>query len=463
MKPNSNSFRTTFYICSISSLVLVSFSPKAEVYKWKNASGIMQYSDVAPTNLNSKPASKQLKALLAAQTMCSADENLNPVTALNMSNTKTQLASAAMSVSNSKTAKPTLQQANLAISFGTPVKKTSTTTTVSKSLSSIISALKVNTTTTTTTAPTTTTTSSMNTGTMGMPYVNLSLAPPPEAGKSFIDLIPQNHVPVPSGGSGGDFRIQCSYSHMLNDDPIVYPNQAGKAHLHTFFGNTGAKASSTTESLVAGGNSTCDGGIMNRSAYWIPSIIDTRTGKPIRPTGMNVYYKSGSRSVVVPPKGLRMIAGDMRASSTQPYMHFWCNNQAGSDQGYIPACPVGDALIAVVPFPSWWDGKNLDSADHKSHMSYVRTATHTVQIPDITYNIRYDVKTGDDLNKWRLSSDMYGTDKKGGYSLHGDWMNGWIDDPKSGKNFTAIFTEKCLQAGMNCGNALLGDGRQYYY
>ena len=219
---------------------------------------------------------------------------------------------------------------------------------------------------------------------------------------------------------------------------------------------------------MSSGNSTCDGGTMNRSAYWVPTVIDTRTAKPIAPTGGNFYYKTEHKpDVVQVPKGLRMIAGSMAASATQPFIHWWCadqsDNNVSGDQGYIPACAVGNHLIAVINFPAYWDGVNLDSADHKSHMSYAPDATHTVQIPDITYNIRYDIVTGDDTNKWRLSSDMYSTSTPGGYSLHADYMFGWSNDSVSGQNFATIFADKCLKAGMNCGNSLLGDGRQYYY
>ena len=65
---------------------------------------------------------------------------------------------------------------------------------------------------------------------------------------------------------------------MAFDDPIVYPGQVGKSHLHVFFGNTGANANSTAASIAGSGNSTCDGGTVNRSAYWVPALIDTRSG-----------------------------------------------------------------------------------------------------------------------------------------------------------------------------------------
>jgi hypothetical protein len=43
----------------------------------------------------------------------------------------------------------------------------------------------------------------------------------------------------------------CRFSHQDADDPTVFPGQAGKSHLHTFFGNTTTGAASTYESLRA--------------------------------------------------------------------------------------------------------------------------------------------------------------------------------------------------------------------
>ena len=475
MKFNDNSIRTTIYILSISSLAFASFSLRAEIFKWKDASGIIHYSDKAPLQVTAKPESSQLKALLAAQVMCSASEKPKNATSSKTfaASTKDEMASFFTELKNNTIASAGSTSLSTSGVKRTTVATKTTTTTTSPTTTTTSPTTTTASPTTTTASPTTTPTSNMNTGSMGMPVINLALAPLKAVGKNYIDLIPHQagNVPIPHTGveiNNGEFRVSCAFSHMLNDDPIVKPNQPGASHLHTFFGNTGANAASTTSSLMSSGNSTCDGGTMNRSAYWVPTVIDTRTAKPIAPTGGNFYYKTENKPYVVQvPKGLRMIAGSMSASATQPFIHWWCadtgDNNVSGDQGYIPACAVGNHLIAVINFPAYWDGVNLDSADHKSHVSYSKDATHPVQLPDITYNIRYDIVSGDDTNKWRLSSDMYSTSTPGGYSLHADYMFGWSDDPVSGQNYAQIFAAKCLQAGMNCGNSLLGDGRQYYY
>ena len=119
-----------------------------------------------------------------------------------------------------------------------------------------------------------------------MPYVNTALVPKGSAGFSMPMI---KAAGIPPADSVGAFRISCEYSHMNNDDPIVFPGVPNATHHHTFFGNTGANAYSTTETLLATGNSTCAGGILNRSGYWMPSLINTATGAPQNPDVVVVY------------------------------------------------------------------------------------------------------------------------------------------------------------------------------
>src|SRR4051795_13080583 len=87
----------------------------------------------------------------------------------------------------------------------------------------------------------------------------------------------------------GAFRFVCTAGQVLPDDPIVYPGQPGKSHLHQFYGNTGANAFSTYSSLRTTGSSTCMSPL-NRSAYWMPAMLDGR-GNVVRPDYVQIYYK----------------------------------------------------------------------------------------------------------------------------------------------------------------------------
>ncbi|MGK2954011.1 MAG: DUF1996 domain-containing protein [Thiobacillus sp.] len=303
-----------------------------------------------------------------------------------------------------------------------------------------------------------------------MPVVNTALIPAP--GKPYTgarvrtlnaaELAATVYQPTPT--TTGAFREPCAFSHMSFDDPIVFPGQPGRSHLHTFTGNDQASASSTGDSLSEAGNSTCAGGTLNRTAYWMPSLIDIRTGQPIVPTSTNFYYKLGYYGVkagtVQPfPRGLRMIAGDSKNASpvTDPHVGLECVS-GGGHRPAIPSCAVGDDLNVAVLFPQCWDGKNLDSPDHKSHMAYATgsgcPSTHPVPLPEIALNVHYKVSEANSGGFWKLSSDDYSG--PGGYSLHADWFNGW--DADTNKAFLA----GCINRNMDCHDYLLGDGRMLY-
>ena len=314
-------------------------------------------------------------------------------------------------------------------------------------------------------------------------YVDTKKIPTGWSGFSGDKL--QTATSAPSSGDGsGAFRTTCKWSHMAFDDPIVYPGQPGLSHLHTFFGNTGTNANSTTSTISTTGNSTCNGGTINRSAYWVPTMIDTLDGRPIganndQYVGSQFYYKTGYTlpvALIKPaPAGLRMIVGDSKGNPSNPskVASYRCIKNGGATQAdigtaqsTIPYCQVSGYTIMrmSITFPQCWDGVNLDSPDHKSHMANaVYTtgnqqgycpATHPVAIPEISFEIEYPVRSTDDTRRWRLSSDNYDTSQPAGYSSHGDYMMGWKTDAM------AAFVKYCDNTAKNCGSTLLGDGRE---
>ena len=302
-----------------------------------------------------------------------------------------------------------------------------------------------------------------------------------------VEIIgPTKEFPKQSSDGTGDFRTVCAFSHMNFDDPIVFPGQPGRSHLHAFFGNTGANANSTAESLASSGNSTCRGGIINRSAYWQPAIIDTKDGTPVKPRTAIIYYKSAAFALpadIQPlPQGLRMIAGDPNGRAPVQWgpTSFSCNGtHVGSDNTFpptagspgphsIPNCTPGTEVWASVTFPRCWDGVNLDSPDHRSHMAYWPIPnpyvdathpegkcppTHPITLPEVAITAVYPVAETNAPLRWRLSSDAYDASLPGGYSLHADWFGGW--NPAIVKTWT----RGCVNAGKDCSAHMLGDGR----
>jgi hypothetical protein len=277
-------------------------------------------------------------------------------------------------------------------------------------------------------------------------------------------------VPAVGDGTEGAFRTTCDLAMMAFDDPIALPNQPGASHLHAFFGNTAVRAGTTPSSLASIGGSTCLGGIANRTGYWVTALVDTRNGEVQIPDLGIFYYKSGynmdPKSIQVFPVGLRMIAGDKTTSSSQLYTNWSCRDHYTGDFASIPTtCPVGDFVRMEVQFPQCWDGKNLDSPDHKSHMSYPDSrnppqkstcpATHPIPLPAITEKFDYPV-TNKNPATWRLSSDTYAASLPGGFSAHADWMYGWVP------SVMQTIVTQCINKAVDCGVGSIGNGTTLY-
>ena len=302
-----------------------------------------------------------------------------------------------------------------------------------------------------------------------IPSIDLTKIPLGHPGSPNKLLIPQKEDPRPA--PAGAFRTHCEYSHMNSDDPIVAPGRRGGGrHLHMFFGNTLTNFNSTPDSITTSGNSTCDGGILNATAYWMPVVVNTVNRVPMAPhsesRGRNSiwYYKSAGAnpsSVVTLPRGLKMITGHPNSRWPQDAVSFSCKKPDGTtvDSDHMPRnCVKGDHLTIQVKFPRCWDGRNLDSADHRSHMAFdlngsVCPPSHPRIVPEVALQIRYTVDSTN-TSKWRIASDGYSTDLPGGYSMHADWMNGW--QQRTLNTIIAEIINKSLDAGVNN----LGNGQQ---
>ena len=243
---------------------------------------------------------------------------------------------------------------------------------------------------------------------------------------------------------GVNFVGSCMFSHMNMDDPIVYPRKAGASHDHSFVGNTSTNAFSTVRSLRTA-SSTCkrDG---ETAAYWMPTLL--LNGQMIAPRGATIYYR---RKTVAPlsafPAGFKLIAGDRHATSPQGMQITYWNCGAASAipaSGDVPTCPNThrESLRLHVNFPSCWDGRHLNSANHQSHMAYaVRgncPASHPAALPAISLIFRYPITGGSGVT---LASG-------GQYSAHADFFNAWNQGALNG------LVNGCLNALRHCGRGV---------
>lgn len=307
------------------------------------------------------------------------------------------------------------------------------------------------------------------------------------SGLSVARLLGPSRIP-PSAAPDvvGAFRFLCGPGQLSYDDPIVYPGRPGAAHLHQFFGNLGANAHSTYASLRQSGDSTCQNAL-NRSAYWMPAMLDGK-GYVVRPDWVSIYYKrrpkndpfcktAGSACVGV-PRGLRFVFGwdQTRPNEPQPdnakLFNFKCVegwdpvNAATPDMvETMKICKPGQWLNAVINTPECWNGVDLDTPDHRSHLAAMVRNVNTGQsacprshpyiIPQFTMGVAYSIETGDKPELWHLASDtmLPPSLRRPGASFHSDYFEAWEDGIRQ------RWEASCLDKMLNCSDGDLGDGQ----
>jgi len=292
----------------------------------------------------------------------------------------------------------------------------------------------------------------------------------------------------------GAFRFTCAGDGpLLYDDPLLYPGQPGKSHLHKFWGAVEIDASSTSESLGLARNSDCNSGpnTLNRSGYWMPALLND-AGQVVNPDLVSVYYKrwrsispfcqassgKAAGTCVALPNRIRFIFGWDMFRPTEPVKgaSWYCVGPKGEDRGghfadldavFAAGCRAGDTLIGNTIAPNCWDGKHLDAPDHRSHMAYGSYGdwgyyrcpeTHPYVIPQeenkAQWTVTADMIRPDGTSAVRLSSDAMLPGAKPGATLHADYIEAWVGEAK------AMWTEGCIEKGLDCSGGDLGNGWQ---
>jgi hypothetical protein len=308
----------------------------------------------------------------------------------------------------------------------------------------------------------------------------------------------------------GAFREFCSPGQLLREDPLVYPGGVSP-HLHQFFGNLGTNSNSNYTSLRTTGQSTCgnrgSSTPTNRSAYWMPAMLDG-AGHVVKPDYMNLYYKrnplsdpyckspdlGGAGICTDLPNGIRFVFGaNMKTMTDGPTdvnsqnhdaITFQCwasfdgtvgNNGANGyyhsmEEVRLAGCPIGARLMIIAAAPNCWDGKNLDSADHRSHMSWSNgpmypgqffracPSDHPYVIPNLEVQVAYTIDQNFRDGKWLLDSDRQmnatGMNVVPGSTWHMDYWEAWSPTVK------ATWHKTCINLKLSCAGGDLGDGSQ---
>ncbi|PHH51425.1 hypothetical protein CFIMG_005035RAa [Ceratocystis fimbriata CBS 114723] len=251
-------------------------------------------------------------------------------------------------------------------------------------------------------------------------------------------------------------------------DPIVNPGGIS-AHMHSIYGSSGFSKTSDFGELHGAECTSCRV-TQDKSAYWTPSLYfqDTATGEFTEVDeqgGLLAYYFLNHDKMTAFPEGFRMLAGtNSRRSFTtgnpmegDPPKSSWaaegitsqkalaeraigfnCLNYAKQGEAtlsrhYLPEkswldanCP--DGIRIELMFPSCWNGKDLDSADHQSHVAYpdlVMTGecpdTHPVGLAGIMFETFF--RTQEFAGK--AGRFVVANGDPTGYGFHGDFITGW--------------------------------------
>jgi hypothetical protein len=220
-------------------------------------------------------------------------------------------------------------------------------------------------------------------------------------------------------GSTGSFTTRCGVNEndLFNSDNIIVAPGVdnGAHHTHDYVGNQSNTAFASDQDL-AGADTSCQNQ-GDRSTYYWPVLrlqdgtaefdagdlgggAEGNVGKILEAQEAEIRFVGNKRSdVVAMPKFLRIITGDAKA-----FTNGLANaNTAWSCTGFedrrltdkYPICPDGSQVVRTANFQSCWDGRNIDSANHRDHVAFVQqdgSCPNGFQaIPQLQIRLVYDV------------------------------------------------------------------------
>ena len=227
----------------------------------------------------------------------------------------------------------------------------------------------------------------------------------------------------------------------VRTDAIISPDCLSD-HVHTFYGPPLLYPKVTFEDLRNSDPSLSSGNIEeNLSLYWHPSVYHVAADgkKTLQGSGMyhfcpflydnQIFHYSGYQSNYL----ISIIWTYSKTEMTTIYYN-WIPGQTTAfpaglrmvtpgenifDKGITPG---GLEMELSISFQSCWDGVNLDSPDHMSHVAFPQgeeddapcPSSHPVRFPRLDFFIRFfNTKAA----KWRFSD--------GSRRFHADYISGW--------------------------------------
>ncbi|KAF9048853.1 hypothetical protein BJ165DRAFT_1064232 [Panaeolus papilionaceus] len=232
-------------------------------------------------------------------------------------------------------------------------------------------------------------------------------------------------------------------------DPIVNPGGIS-GHAHAVVGGSNFGASIDTAKLQA---SQCTSIPIkeDKSNYWYPQLyfqwkngsFSSVPGNPV------IYYlfddKPGTTTAF--PRDFRMLAGNPTlrtydgTNPAQKAVDFLCLDFEHGTTHFdeLPKQKCASGIRAQINFQSCWDGKNLDSPDHKSHVAYKSGGPDSgtcndpkfpVTLPRIFMEVYIYTADFDKVRDQAMNPQqpyVYAHGDPTGYGYHADFFNGWDD------------------------------------
>ncbi|MCT9111569.1 DUF1996 domain-containing protein [Streptomyces mirabilis] len=302
----------------------------------------------------------------------------------------------------------------------------------------------------------------------------------------FVDITTlQPNVPQKPGSgdnaSTGTFTSSCGVNankKFNTDNVIVAPGVTnGAHHLHDYVGNQSNDAFATNDDL-ANAETTCQNQ-GDKSTYYWPVLrvqdgtqefdadkngggLEGNVGKVLQAKQAQIEFIGNPQSKVAEmPTFLRIITGDAKAFTNGPAnanAHWSCTGFEDKVQltDKYPICPQGSSVVRSFAFQSCWDGQNIDSANHRTHVAFAdangNCAGGFKAIPQLTMRLIYDVpaptlENGQVKNPYAV--DGFPEQVHKAITDHDDFIN--VFDASLMREMV-----DCINAGRQCGDGAGG-------
>ncbi|KAI4920662.1 uncharacterized protein J4E92_008305 [Alternaria infectoria] len=234
-----------------------------------------------------------------------------------------------------------------------------------------------------------------------------------------------------------------------NIDPIVYPGEFEKSHLHSFYGSDAVVAGTKTSAELQKGCTTAENP-NDLSSYWVPTFLYTKDGKNYEPVPVfrfSAYYNLGETPAEVPiPQDLQMVAGKADAMTPDAMdvnakASWGCESEdIPLDANGFPTKTCSTHIQQLLFFPQCVNEKTLETGYKSRDNGTPNWCPKGMKsMPQLRFSIRYDMRKALP-NGWSGTTAPFKLACGPAWCSHGDFINGWV--PEAAKNMVGTTKEK---------------------